>query len=355
MRMLPRPSQGRLVTHAVRVTPCRRSLRVTLGSLGVSWLASIACESSVAPDDPPVPDVSAVTTGAALSNLQGGRFQLPVPTAGSLPEITAVQAEALAIAWRVDFGPQIQATLSSDRGAPVDPTILHVCRRTLYAQSSYLPVAVDLFADPRARPIIRAFGPWWIVSLCAPNGDLHVVLGVSAYSTDLELRDGHVVTPPIGGQWFFAVGARVGTTRLPLAPEEAVLQAAHATNRRVVSVPRLLASANTIGPPQLAHWRFDLESPVEVTRPDATAPDLVAQLYVRRDLAVSVTRIRIAALVQPPVDSAFYNISDAIGQPAPDPPVYAPIYFTRDPATATRFDDVVAAPSSSFLKHRAPR
>jgi hypothetical protein len=259
-----------------------------------------------------------------------------------VPEISRARAESLAVVWRATFGPFHRDVLSHERGAPVDPATTVLCRRTQYVRSAYLPPAPEVVADPRQMVLARSFGPQWLVSLCDATGELVIVLAVATYSTDLEIRDGHIHTPPIGGAWFFSLGVPVGVTRVPLTPEQAAIDAATATGRLVSEVPTLVGSAPFLGAPQLARWQLTLNSPASVWRVGDTTGTAASGIYMQYELYPPAIRRHIAAREMPPYDSLMYDASVVIGEPA-HPPDYRPVYFYRNPAYATRFDPVATS------------
>lgn len=260
-------------------------------------LAGCGKDSGTLPAAPRVdgPALDAVVTGAARSNLVNGSFVLSAMSSGETPEITATQAEALAMAWRTDFGPWVQGFLDEGHGGPVPLAQLTVCGKTLYVRSHYEMPPATAMADPVVAAHVRGYGPWWLVSLCEPGGGTDVVLAVSAYATDLSVADGHIVVPRIGGNWFIPLGVRPDEALLP-TPEDAAVRAAQATGRRISGVPELVMTA--WGVPQLAQWRLTVEAPAAIQRGDGQSV-AVREFYVGRPFIDRPVQLRVAGPRQP--------------------------------------------------------
>ena len=262
----------------------------------------------------PVANPQVIVTGNALASLQDGRFQLTPSPLSTAIEINAARAEALALAWRLDFGQWLRGSLSADRGSAVEPEKLAVCRRTLYAESTVEPDLTRL-VDMRSAAFVRAHGPWWLVSLCGADQDLHVILAVSAYSTDLTIENGRILAPAIGGVWFFALGVPPGV-EMVVSPEEAAITAAQLSGHQVTTVPRLIAPPLTLGAPQMARWQVELDGPVRV-RPQGSSNDESTQtLYVSGRLMDRGRAVHVPAKVQPDVFAATYDAAAVVGEPA---------------------------------------
>ena len=146
------------------------------------------CSGATGDADPPelTPALMAsLVTGAAAVDLDAsGHFQLKGPTGPGPRQLSKQEAEALAAIWPIEFGSWIQPALEKEHGGPIIFSDLRRCGRTLYATSPFEPI--DLAAnEPSAAPAQRAFGPWWLVTLCNASGAPELSLGVSAYATDL--------------------------------------------------------------------------------------------------------------------------------------------------------------------------
>jgi hypothetical protein len=90
-----------------------------------------------------------------------------------------------------------------------------------------------------------------------------VSLAVSAWATDLRLKDGKLRFPRISGNEFVAIGIPRGHRgEYPTPPEQAVVSAAGQSGERIASLPQLITSLKWQGLPQQARWRMKLERPV---------------------------------------------------------------------------------------------
>ena len=311
-------------------------------------LAAVGCssESREPPSAPRATDasVSAAVTAAVRSQLVQGQFQLAVG-AGSVPEITAAQAEDLARAWRLDFGSWVEPALESERGASIDLAHLSVCGQTLYVQNYFELPDMGLMSNPIAAAVVRGRGPWWLVSLCGGAQDVQVLLAVSAYATDLGLQQGHLVVPPVGGTWFVSLGVPRGAGSFLPSPEDVVVAVAQLTGRHVSAVPALIAPAFAI--PQMAQWRVILDAPAAVRRTDGSRVT-TTELYVGQGATAGAIRLRMpaAAAQQPASLTTGYDAAVQIGQPA-RPISWQEIVFRRRDGVASTFDDVTAEPMSN--------
>ena len=313
---------------------------------GIALAAGCSGETRELPAAPRATDatVSAAVTATVRSQLMHGQFQLAV-AAGPVPQITDVQAEDLARAWRLDFGPWVEPTLESQRAASIDLASLVVCGRTLYVQSYFdLPDAA-LMSNPVSAAVVRGRGPWWLVSLCGGAQDVQILLAVSAYATDLGLQQGHLVVPPIGGTWFVSLGVPRGAGSFVPLPEDVAVAVAQLTGRHVSAVPALIAPAVAL--PQLAQWRVTLDAPASVRRTDGSTAT-TTELYVGQGTVAGTLRFRmpIAAALQPASLVSGYDAAIQIGQPA-RPASWQEITFRRGNDVASTFDDVTADPSSN--------
>jgi hypothetical protein len=319
----------------------RKVLPIALLAIVVAGLS--ACGDSVGPGEPQVPDVTAYTAGPARENLVAGHFVLPTPKVGVVPEIDRQKAHELTLAWLADLAPFLAAALSEDRGAAIDLTRLAICRETFYAGSSFVLDNPNTMADPFYAAAVRPFGSQWVVSLCAPGSRLEVSLAVAALSTDLQVVNGHLSGPRVGGNWFVSLGVPVGLAVLPPRAEEAVLLAAIATGRRIVNVPELVARGPRQGIPQVSFWRLQLESPATVERQGGTGVVNTSELFVGRLEVRRSLALFIAAADQPSKDSVWYTIIDTVNVP-PNPDVQQLLVVDRRADVPSNFEEVTALP-----------
>jgi hypothetical protein len=321
-----------------------RIVRRAAGLASVLASVSIACSDQSGPNTGDPLDATPYVTGAALASLQGGRFPLPEPTPGSPPQITRARAESIAIAFRNDYGPLISGWVSQERGTPVDVPSLVRCGTPSYATSPYLPVDPALAADERSAPEVRAFGPWWRFPFCDAAGLPTILVLVSGYDTDLWFSpDGHVLNPPMGGEWFHWQTLPYEPVTHGSTAEEAVAFAWLNTGRRTVAVPELVSRPYYVCGPWSAQWRLTLEAPAAFGRAGSRELEFAAVVYVGPEGRMSGLRLHLPRPTQPERDSLLYNIADTIGQPS-HPPIWRTLVVTRRPDVAVLLDTVTAVP-----------
>jgi hypothetical protein len=226
--------------------------------------------------------VQALTPVLAASVQSDGKLQLAgVPNTGR-PQISAVQAGALAVALAKFNLPFDNALFDSQHGGPIEYQRLTVCGPTPYAAAAFQRLSMDDPASP-ALPMQKALGPFWLVTLCGPAGDPQLNVAVSAYSTDLSVNSsGQVVFPAIGGNDFLPEGIPAGqpSDLLP-SPEAAVVLAAKLSGRRVAALPELIAPFYQLDSPLGARWHLHLDGAAHMQTADGRAID-VLDMYVSR-------------------------------------------------------------------------
>jgi len=304
----------------------------------VTLIVAAAC-SDKEPSEPPLdrrpPALSSAVTGAAAASLKDGEFQFAsAPTPSSIPQITGPQAEAVALAWRAPFGTARKDYLTQEHGAAVEPEQLSVCGRTYYATSAFEPPPASVASNPLKLATARAFGPWWIVHLCAPDGIPAVVVAVSAYDFDVTIENGSLVLPARGGNWFLAQAVPPRTKDWPMAPEEAVSRAAGWAQRRITKVPTLVAPPFIKGRPQDARWLLNLERPVAGLASDDTT------VYAWQQAGRMGVHLGVAAASQPDEMTGYYLVRP----PGPGRTLtrddFAPLTFRRRTGVALDVSDV---------------
>lgn len=203
--------------------------------------------------------VAPVSPGRLATMLTGnarltasGEIQVSGPILTSRPQIAASRADSLAQWWARTRAAMARPMLERQHGAALNIPALHVCGRTYFARSAFdpLPISLPDYAQ-------RSFGPYWIVTIC-DDAEPAISLAVSAYATDLTLANGRVDFPKVSGEEFKWVGIPVGSSGLPLPPEEAVATMFAQTHRRVAADPELVILGHSI--PQLARWHLHLDS-----------------------------------------------------------------------------------------------
>jgi len=294
---------------AARRTVGRSHRTIVVGSV----VAVVACGGAEPMSTRPQRSLAEAVTPEVANQLVNGQFNLQSPTPGAVPRIDLRQAEAIAKGWVVTFGQNVRGYLEQGRGAPIDLGHLSPCGRTLYAESAYEDPAPSELTDPRLIPIVRPYGPFWIVTLCSPAGSPEVALAVSAYSTDLVIGpDGKISAPGVfyQGGWFVWEGIPESAfKRFLVTPEDAALRVADSTGARVASVPRLITPAPPrAGIPLYARWQVAVDRSVGL-RPAIAGARIARQsrqLYVGADAPSGRIRFLAADSIQPAGDSVRY-------------------------------------------------
>ena len=197
-----------------------------------------------------------VLTGNAAAMLDAsGQFVLPTG-ATSEGEISGDRAKVLAMAMWRDAAPFIRNTLERDRGGAIHVDLLEPCPRAYYVASAYSHVPANL--TPLER---KSLGPQWLVGLCYGETQ-EVVVGVSAFATDVDVAAESPYLRRSGVNNFFPMGVPVGS-RIPFPPEEIAEIAAGAASRRIAKVPQLISRPRPWAP-VVAVWRVEFESPFSV-------------------------------------------------------------------------------------------
>ena len=284
--------------------------------------------------------MASLVTDAAAANLDAsGHFRLQASSRGGPRQLSQQEAEALAAIWPAQFGPWIQPALEKEHGGPIALSGLRVCGRTLYAASPFQPIDLTL-AEPTAAPAQRVFGPWWLVALCNASGIPELSLGVSAYATDLTIKDGHIVLPVIGGEWFSPEGVPIGADNdFILSPERAVERMATKTNRKIREVPQLVVPLRPQGFPNHPRWKLLLDSKATVqTKPNNQVRE-EDQLYIGRRPTDRSNTLAVAAPSQPDEVTVSYVANAKIGAPR-GPIEYKQIHVRRIADLPVAFDSI---------------
>jgi hypothetical protein len=275
-----------------------------------------------------------VLTDSVASQLDAqGRFKLAaIPTSDAVT-IDAAEAARLATAWLHQIGPTVRENLEEEHEGPVDPLTLRPCGRTLYATSPFAPPAD---APP---PLRRAFGPWYLVPMCASSGRMQVAMAVSAW-TQVRL-DGERLKWPEGpkGMDFYWHGVPEGQTdAVPIGPEQAAILAADLARGRVAGTPRLIAPLWQEGTVLAARWEVPLAEPRPVTVGDRR--ENARRLYVGPTSARSrVGRVQHAKATQP----AQVTMHVPAPGTASGAPATVAVRIPRRPDMPTAFETVAPA------------
>jgi hypothetical protein len=146
-------------------------------------------------------------------------------------------------------------------------------------------------------PARKAYGSWYLVTLCGAGGVAQVSLAVSALNTDIGIENGRIVFPRIHGNEFHWAPIAPDVGAAPLSPESAARAAFELSGRPVTAVPTLTVPPRPFAP-QLAMWRIELDAPVDLTV--AEGQHVATQiLYARVGIARDAPVLYVAAAEQP--------------------------------------------------------
>jgi hypothetical protein len=204
-------------------------------------------------------DVSRFLVGDAAARLDAsGTLVMPTQplTPSSRPTVSRAQAQQLAGIYARQFGPLIRSTIERDHRGPIDFAHLTLCGRVFYADAP-----LDDLPDNVSDPVRRAYGSWWLVSLCDASTLPTVSVAVSVYATALQIVNGRLVFPFSQGGEFQMLGIPRRLGALPVSPEDAVAAVATTSSALVTAVPTLEAPLPSDGMPQMARWHVLLDHP----------------------------------------------------------------------------------------------
>jgi hypothetical protein len=219
------------------------------------------------------PNVTLHVTGNALAHIDGtGRFVLEDPRGpDGIPIISPERAKELAAAFLRTWGESHSGVWEHQRGAPLSTGSMRVAPRVYFAATPH-----SRFPDGYHPAYQRMFGPQYLVFFT--SGEVPVLgLAISAYSTDLEIRNGLVHQPLEGGSYFMsrAVSASPPASYVPM---------------------------RTGWHPLLALWRVRLDRPVNILPHDPTTPRIppgpVRELFVGPGKSLFVPSVRQDASVR---------------------------------------------------------
>lgn len=200
---------------------------------------------------------SLVTSAVALSLGSDGKLALPPPLSRE-GEIGEEAARTLARIWVRDFAPMRISSLERDRGARIDLAHLHPCGRSYYVDTPLEPVS----QPDVPRPIKKALGAAWLISLCGEKEEAQVSLAIAAL-TDVTVVNDSLKFPNLYGNDFFSVAIPATQAELPRPPEVVIRSVVAATGRRVSSLPRLVR-LGALTAAQSAQWQVEVESEATV-------------------------------------------------------------------------------------------
>jgi hypothetical protein len=258
------------------------------------------------------PDVREYVSGDAAARLdREGRFILPEPRApDDIPIITPSRARELAAAFLRTWGEPLLIPWERQRGGAIDLGNLRLSPDVYFAETPHAR-----FPDGFHGAYRRMFGPWYILHFTS-GGEPVLGVAVSAYSTDLEVRNGTIHQPVEGGSyftaWAVAAAPTAGFAYHPVSPEAAVAQVSARTGAKVTDVPALtLRNAGWLQ--LLAHWRVTLDRPVQVVRTHAPGSSAPGEAAAVRDLYVAPGGKLFVAARQQPAASRIWASRHAAG------------------------------------------
>lgn len=226
-----------------------------------------------------------------------GRFLLPTPRApDDVPILTPDRARELARAFLATWGHAHAEVWTRQRGSALDVGDLHLSDRVYFAQSPH-----GRFPDGHHGAYRRMLGPWYVLHFTDGRQPV-LAVALSAYGTDLEIRDGTIHQPAEGGAYFMTSAvAATDTVRgpyHPVTPEDAVALGGELTGARIDAAPELVL--RTGWHPVMSAWKLALDRPVAVTRKDVPGTSAPGERVVTREVYVTPGNVLLLpARVQP--------------------------------------------------------
>ena len=320
------------------IQPFHRRRAVLTGSLALVLLGCSENISNAPSGDQMADHLQQFLTGNAAARLDAnGRFLLASPESPhGVPMITPDRAKDLATAFLRTWGRSHRRIWEAQRGAPIDVGSLRASPRVYFAQTPHGPLS-GVHDGAYQRPV----GPWYIVHFLH-GGDPVIGVAVSAYSTDLKIRNGVIVQPRDGGNYFVSRGVAAGpgdrAPYVPVSPEDAVEAVSKRTGAKVQSVPELVVRSAGWSPLR-SQWRIVLDQEVEVLvrrAADRTGPGerrRVRELFLGPGAVLSVPAPGQQGSIRLPVQSFSGNRESPVASVFIEVP-------TR-PQMAVEFDQVV--------------
>lgn len=234
------------------------------------------------------PEVRASVMSSVAATLDpAGKFVFAEPRSPhTRPIITRERAVELARSYLRTFGPYLQPAFDQEHGQPVLLSSLEPHDRVLYTNTPYLAVPEDATA-----PVRKRFGPWFLVPM-GSNGKVVLIVGVSAYNTDVTIEDGGIVLPRASGNDFFTMGVpNSAGVPIPISPEAAAAIAAGATGAQVSELPELIRMGARFAP-QISRWKIVLNRPVQARGVETGAIRSTSVVFVDPDGRVVIPATR---------------------------------------------------------------
>lgn len=233
--------------------------RRSLASVGrvSSWaltLFVVSCDRGTVTDGAAAEQrVSAYVVGHAADALDSrGHFVLAPRQLGSTPEVTEAQAVALATIYLRTYGRSLEGEYTAQHGSRVEVAKLVPCGPAYYAAAAY--PSIPNTATSEARKLL---GPKWLMQMCGSDGPA-VIVSVSSLATDLRNVGGHLRPQPRGDFAVRGIPKAMGFGLI--APEDAVIDAAQKTGRRVSEPPELVLAPYPYSP-FVPKWKITLDGP----------------------------------------------------------------------------------------------
>jgi len=315
-------------------------MRVAVVASLLLALLSSGCESSrptSTASEAAVPNIRSYVAGEAAERLDAnGSFALDLPRPpADIPIVSPGRARELAKAYLRTWGPSAAEVWSAQSGRRIECGALEVSPRVYYADTPH-----GRIPDGYHPAYQRMVGPWYLLQLTL-RGEPVVALAVSAYSTDLQVRDGVIHEPVEGGEYFAfrTLGMRRGgEARFPVSPEESVQYVSTTTGARVVRVPELVLR-NSAWSQFNAQWKLVLDHPVTV---ESLAPS---------GSSGGRARARVRELFVGPGNTILISRSDpessarmAVRRRGAENSQREMISVTRRPEMSVRYDEVRLVP-----------
>jgi hypothetical protein len=230
------------------------------------------------------PDLQAYVSPTAAGQIgPDGRFLLATPRApDDIAIITPDRARELAIAFLHTWGHSHADVWKHQRGSAINPGSLQLIDRVYFARSPH-----GRFPDGHHGAYRRMLGPWYVLHF-TDGREAVLAVAISAYSTDLEIRNGAIRQPAEGGTYFMtsavAATSAVRGPYYPVTPEDAVALAGKLTGARIDAAPELVLRAGWH--PVMSAWKLTLDRPVSVTRKNVRGTSAPGERVATREIYV---------------------------------------------------------------------
>ncbi len=89
-----------------------------------------------------------------------------------------------------------------------------------------------------------------------------VLLGISAYATDVRIENDAIRLPKISGNEFTWRAIPKSVARFPVSPEASAVRVAKQSGARIAAIPRMVMPDFRNGGPEAARWELTLDTAV---------------------------------------------------------------------------------------------